>query len=144
MLDKSLNEDSQILEHKLGSSLEIEQGNQVKQVNNDQYPCCECPHCKKVLQVLSSVEGHLLQIEGQLSTIKELDETFGNRKFFSVAEFAKLVGKSEYTVREWCRLGRINSEKAETGYGDSKSWKIPASELLRYRDHGLLPVPTRY
>lgn len=66
------------------------------------------------------------------------------REYYSVPEFAGMVGKSEYTVREWCRLYRIHAEKCDSGHGDSKLWKIPATELARYRDHGLLPVPTRY
>lgn len=48
------------------------------------------------------------------------------------------MGRSEYTVREWCRLGHIQAEKAESGRGDAKNWKIPATELQRYLDHGLL------
>ncbi|NOY42773.1 MAG: hypothetical protein GXP26_13185 [Planctomycetes bacterium] len=60
------------------------------------------------------------------------------REYYSVQEFATLVERSEYTVREWCRFARIHAEKCETGRGEAKSWKIPAEELSRYRDHGLL------
>ena len=62
------------------------------------------------------------------------------RDYYSIAEFAKLVEKSQYTVREWCRLQRINAEKCETGRGDAKSWKISSDEVKRYRNHGLLPA----
>ena len=62
------------------------------------------------------------------------------REYYSVAEFASLVDRNEYTVREWCRLERINAEKCESGRGDAKNWKIPAAELQRYRDHGLQPL----
>ena len=73
---------------------------------------------------------------------KPSSEQTVTREYYSVPEFADLVGHGEYTVREWCRLERINAEKCESGRGDAKSWKIPADELGRYRDHGLLP--TRY
>ena len=62
------------------------------------------------------------------------------REYYSIAEFAELVGKRQYTVREWCRLHRINAEKCETGRGDAKTWKISNEELQRYRNHGLLPA----
>ena len=78
---------------------------------------------------------------------RKLDELAGcmsaprtQRDYYSVSEFAKLTERSEYRVREWCRLQRINAEKCETGRGDAKSWRIPASELARYLDHGLLPA----
>ncbi len=66
------------------------------------------------------------------------------RTFYSVTEFAELVDKSEYTVREWCRLYRINAEKCNSGHGDSKAWKISADKLTRYKGHGLLLRPTKY
>lgn len=65
-----------------------------------------------------------------------------DREYFSVQEFADLVERDPYTVREWCRLERIHAEKCDTGRGDAKSWKISVDELARYQDHGLLP--TRY
>ena len=63
-----------------------------------------------------------------------------DREYYSVEEFATLVDRSKYTVREWCRFSRINAEKCDAGRGDAKNWKIPIEELQRYRDHGLLPV----
>ncbi len=63
-----------------------------------------------------------------------------DREYYSVPEFAELIGRSEYTVREYCRMERIHAEKCESGRGDAKSWKIPVGELARYRDHGLLPT----
>ena len=33
------------------------------------------------------------------------------RDWYATDEFAQLVGKAEFTVREWCRLGRVQAEK---------------------------------
>ena len=105
--------------------------------------CCEC---QRVFELLAEVEAHLSRIEQQLEVVAVHDDKPAKpeRQYYSVPEFAELVCKSEYTVREWCRLHRINAEKCESGHGDSKAWKIPADELARYRDHGLLLLPTKY
>lgn len=29
-----------------------------------------------------------------------------SKEWYTTAEFAQIVGKAEFTVREWCRLGR--------------------------------------
>lgn len=106
----------------------------------------ECSECQRVFQLLSNVELYLTQIEERLAAVTENAPAVNStrREYYGVAEFAKLVGKSEYTVREWCRLFRIKAEKCESGHGDYKAWKIPADELTRYRDHGLLKLPSRY
>ena len=60
------------------------------------------------------------------------------RRFYSTADVAKLLGKAEFTVREWCRLRRIRAEKRPCGRGNSKEWMIPHEELERVQAEGLL------
>jgi len=62
------------------------------------------------------------------------------KEFYTTAEVAKLLNKSEFTVREWARLGRIWASKRECGRGNSKEWIISHEELLRIQNEGLLPV----
>jgi hypothetical protein len=92
----------------------------------------------RLLERLRAVEGSLTTIEQ--SVAKQEAEPIISREYYSVPEFAGLVERGEYTVREWCRMERIHAEKCESGRGEAKSWKIPAAELQRYRDHGLLPA----
>jgi hypothetical protein len=61
------------------------------------------------------------------------------KEWYATEEFARLVGKAEFTVREWCRLGRIHAEKRQSGRGAHSSWVISHQELLRYQRDGLLP-----
>lgn len=61
------------------------------------------------------------------------------KDYYSTDEFARLVGKAEFTVREWARLGRINAEKRKSGRGAFAAWVISHQELLRYQREGLLP-----
>lgn len=62
------------------------------------------------------------------------------QEFYSTRDVAEILGKSEFTVREWCRHGRINAEKRPSGRGRSKEWMISNDELHRIRSAGLLPM----
>ena len=62
------------------------------------------------------------------------------KEYYSTSEVAKLVKRSEFTVREWCRLGRIAAEKRACGRGRSQEWMIPHDELMRFQCEGLLPI----
>lgn len=62
------------------------------------------------------------------------------REWYSTAEFAQIVGKAEFTVREWCRHGRVHAEKRNSGRGAFPAWVISHAELLRYQREGLLPM----
>ena len=78
---------------------------------------------------LERIEALLLVLVGR-QTIKD---------FYEIEEFAKLVGKSCFTCREWSRLGRIRAEKKLSGRGAWCRWVVPHAELLRYQREGLLP-----
>lgn len=65
------------------------------------------------------------------------------REWYSTDEFAQFVGKAEFTVREWCRHGRIHAEKRMSGRGAFPAWVISHQELLRYQREGLLPLRRR-
>ena len=50
------------------------------------------------------------------------------------------MGKTAYTVREWCREGRINARKRAERRGGAELWNISADEVSRIKDEGLLPA----
>ena len=76
------------------------------------------------------------RIEQMLAVLVERQTV---RDWYTTEEFSRLVGKAEFTVREWCRLGRISAEKRRSGRGAFASWVISHQELLRYQREGLLP-----
>lgn len=66
------------------------------------------------------------------------------KESYSTAEIASILGRKPYTVREWCRLRRINADKAMCGRGCEEEWRVSHEELLRIQNEGLLPTPERY
>jgi hypothetical protein len=62
------------------------------------------------------------------------------KSWYTVEEFALLVGRSSFTCREWCRLGRIKAEKSMTQADSATTWSISNDEYLRYQREGLLPL----
>lgn len=85
-------------------------------------------------------EDRLSRIEAMLLILVERQTI---KDFYTTEEFARLTGKAEFTVREWCRLGRVHASKRMSGRGAYASWVIPHAELLRFQREGLLPLLPR-
>jgi hypothetical protein len=84
-----------------------------------------------LVERLSSVEGLL----------HRLVERQAVKDWYGTAEVAQMLNKAEYTVREWCRLGRVRAEKRGSGRGRYQAWVVSHAELQRLEREGLLPVP---
>jgi hypothetical protein len=63
------------------------------------------------------------------------------REWYTTEEAARVLGKAEFTVREWCRLGRVRAAKKRSGRGKHPCWVIAHEEILRVQREGLLPPP---
>jgi predicted site-specific integrase-resolvase len=84
-----------------------------------------------------TLEERLEKIEAMLAILVERQQV---REWYTVEEFARIVGRAEFTCREWCRHGRINGEKKGSGRGAYASWVVSHEELLRYQREGLIPL----
>ena len=76
---------------------------------------------------LAEMHKILVQIKGLLTAPPE------TRSNYSVEEVAAMLSKSAFTVREWCRNGRINATKRSgaavaPSCGASPPWRFPASK----------------
>lgn len=60
--------------------------------------------------------------------------------WYSTAAAAKFLGLAEFTVRNYCRLGRIRGAKKGSGRGKYQSWVVSHAEIERVRREGLLPL----
>jgi hypothetical protein len=88
-------------------------------------------HIEEVLRRLDRIEAALSELLRQRAV----------KDWYTTEEFAQAVGKAEFTVREWRRLGRVRAEKRMSGRGAFPAWVISHGELLRYQREGLLPLP---
>jgi hypothetical protein len=83
------------------------------------------------------IASRLERIENLLSVLTSQEQ---QKEYYSTSEVAEILSRAEFTVREWCRLGRIWAEKRQCGRGTSKEWMISHVELQRIRNEGLLPL----
>jgi len=89
-----------------------------------------------VTQVIDSILERLDRIK---ETLDFLVKERTVKDWYGTEEVAKSLGRAEFTVREWCRNGRIKAEKRMSGRGAFPAWVISHQELLRYQREGLLP-----
>ena len=86
---------------------------------------------------LSDLYERLVRIE---ETLQQIAVQRHRKRWYTVAEVATLLGRVEFTVREWCRLGRVKADKRPCGRGVSQEWAISHEELERIENEGLLPL----
>jgi hypothetical protein len=99
-------------------------------------PPFSCPEAEDM-----TLEERLDKIEAMLASLMGREQA---REWYAVDEFARIVGRSEFTCREWCRRGRIQAQKKQSGRGVHTSWAISHAELQRYQREGLrLAVASR-
>lgn len=95
-----------------------------------------------------SITGEIPALEIRLSGLEaklvEIHQLLLNRQvekdWYTVRELAQILDRSEFTVREWCRLGRVLADKRACGRGNSKEWIVSSEELKRVQNEGLLPI----
>lgn len=83
-----------------------------------------------------TTDERLDRIESMLRTLIEQRMV---KDFYTTNEAAEILQRAEWTVREWCRLGRVNADKRACGRGRSQEWMLSHAELQRIRNEGLLP-----
>lgn len=102
--------------------------------NRDEYFLNSTDHLLKLNEVIYRL-GRLEQL-----VTEAIKQQAPSKEFYTVEEFGKLVDLSPYTVREHCRLGRLQATKTVSGRGNIPEWRIAHAELVRYRNYGLLPI----
>lgn len=97
--------------------------------------------CHPLREELAELKAEVKEIHAAVRELLVGQHT--DRAQYSVAEVAQLLNKKPYTVREWCRLRRINAVSTHSGRGVYCEWRISKEEVQRIRDEGLLPDPRK-
>jgi hypothetical protein len=84
-----------------------------------------------------TLEERLEKIEAMLLVLVQRQQP---QEYYTTLEASMILGLAVFTVREYCRLGRLRAEKRQSGRGGHRSWVIRKEEIDRFRRHGLLPV----
>lgn len=82
----------------------------------------------------------LRRLERIETVLGELRSRPAPKEWYTTGEVAQVIGKAEYTVREWCRLARIRARKKRCGRGKAGEWLVSHEELTRFQNEGLLPL----
>ena len=85
------------------------------------------------------VDRVLEQLDRIERLLQSLIDQRTSKDFYTTEEVAQILKCAKFTVREWCRHGRIQAEKRQSGRGKYRSWVISHGELLRYQREGLRP-----
>ena len=89
------------------------------------------------LERLQEVLDRLRRIEEAVSFLVQQRTV---KDWYSTAEAAAILGKAEFTVREWCRLGRVHAQKRQSGRGSFPAWVISHAEVQRIQREGLVAL----
>lgn len=107
------------------SWLRLKGPDRARQMNGTSVPA-DATMLAQILQRLASLEDK----------IDHLVEQRAAKEWYTTGEVAEALGKSEYTIREFCRKGQVPAQKSPNG----RSWLIAHGDLLRLRN-GELPIP---
>ena len=88
----------------------------------------------------SKTEDRLGRIEHLL---RQLVDRSVVKSHYTVEEFAVLVKRAPFTVRQWSNEGRIRAAKSMTRSGSCSRWSISHDEYERFQREGLLPIRRR-
>lgn len=98
-----------------------------------------CPLLPQVLARLDELTDlvHRLQAKLHKPNVEEPDT-------LCVQHAAELLSRAPFTVRQWCRTGRIKAHRARSGRGPYAEWRIPMDSIRSYQKDGLLDPSNRY
>ena len=97
----------------------------------------EADHSPATAAQVAEVRAMLAELLGRLGGTGQSSTILPCRSSYSVEEVAAMLGRTSFTVRQWCRNGRIEATKRQERRGGAELWSIAAEEVERHRNEGL-------
>jgi transposase len=82
----------------------------------------------------------LEQQQVQLDRIEQSLALSVVKETYTTDEVAERLGRSAWTVRDWCNKGQVRGASKVHGRGRQGEWRIPHEELVRLQNEGPLPI----
>jgi len=82
---------------------------------------------KEILGLLAHIEAQNKELLVRLDRLDQVGSKAPEKVWWSPEELAVTLHRKPYTVREWCRLGRIQAEKDKY----SRLWRVSNKEAQR-------------
>jgi hypothetical protein len=93
--------------------------------------------------LVEALAGLFARLEGKVDALLAVVEKQRRIKdWYTTAEVAEEIQKSDFTVREYCRLGQCKAQKSKGYRGGKKQWMISHEEKLRLENEGPAPMGT--
>lgn len=92
-------------------------------------------------QRLDRIETLLTEVI--IRSLDRIEQTFNVsvvQETYTVEQAAERLNRSEWTVREWCRLGQVPGARKVHGRGRKGEWRIPHESLIRIKNEGVQRV----
>jgi excisionase family DNA binding protein len=85
------------------------------------------------------IEEILAKLRAIEAGLELLQEERTSKEWYTTAEIASVLNRSEYTVREWCRKNQVPAEKTANG----RDWIVSHQTLQRLKNREL-PLPEHF
>ena len=101
-------------------------------------PNAPCMLLRQLSDQLDALKGQMQELRRSLQTHATDEPTS-----YDIATASIRLRRAKFTLREWCRNGRITAYRSNSGRGPYSEWRIPAEAIRYYEAHGLLDPPDR-
>lgn len=88
------------------------------------------------------MSDHQDQLDRIESLLRFMADTQQRKDWYSCEEFSRLVSLAPFTIRKYCRDGRLAAQKRGIRRGQADEWVLSHAEYLRFERDGLLPTQT--
>jgi excisionase family DNA binding protein len=90
--------------------------------------------------ILNGLAPSLTDVRQRLERLEDCFAMSVVKESYTTEEAAERLGRSDWTVRQWCNKGQVKGAKKVRGKGRTGEWRIPHDELVRLQNEGPLPI----